>query len=468
MEDTVLNNESPENSRGKKALAELARFLEERSTTERSEKPKFEDFEQELRQRISEVEREVLGEELEKLDVTDPEIFINGVLHRRVVSGVGEYMTIAGPVQVTRHRYRAQGTNGHTECPLELRAGIVEGFFTPLAARTALLALTHLTPGESETLFKQFGGMAPSRSSLDRLPKKLSEKWEARREEWEEALRAQETMAPTVTVVAVSLDGVMVPMNGRQSEQDAKPGKSSPEGTHYREASCGSISQYNANGDRLHTTRQGRMPEKKKLTLKDQLLDEIAHLFRQKPDLQLVKVADGALDNWDFLDHHLPAGISVIDFYHGSEHLQKAFNCAYGEGTPKAKAAFAEYRHILLEVDDGVDKVIRTLDYQSQRHPKKQELKQELQYFRRNRSRMDYARLRAKNLPIGSGVVEAACKTLVSQRMKRSGQRWSIDGGQAILTFRGLTQSDRFDAGWKFVASQYIGELRTSDGFIIQ
>ena len=68
------------------------------------------------------------------------------------------------------------------------------------------------------------------------------------------------------------------------------------------------------------------------------------------------------------------------------------------------------------------------------------------QYFRRNRSRMDYARLRAQNLPIGSGVIEAPGKTLVTQSKKRSGQRWTIDGGQAILTFRALAPSERFDA----------------------
>jgi hypothetical protein len=68
---------------------------------------------------------------------------------------------------------------------------------------------------------------------------------------------------------------------------------------------------------------------------------------------------------------------------------------------------------------------------------------------------MDYARLRAQNLPISSGVIEATCKTLVTQRMKRSGQHWTIDGGQAILTFRALAQSERFDAAWKMVAAEY-------------
>ena len=68
---------------------------------------------------------------------------------------------------------------------------------------------------------------------------------------------------------------------------------------------------------------------------------------------------------------------------------------------------------------------------------------------------MPYARLRAQNVPIGSGIVEAACKTLASQRLKRSGMRWRQVGGQAILTFRALCQSDRFDRAWDLLATTY-------------
>ena len=68
---------------------------------------------------------------------------------------------------------------------------------------------------------------------------------------------------------------------------------------------------------------------------------------------------------------------------------------------------------------------------------------------------MPYARLRAQYLPIGSGIVEAACKTLASQRLKRSGMRWRQVGGQAILTFRALCQSERFDRAWDLLATTY-------------
>ena len=68
---------------------------------------------------------------------------------------------------------------------------------------------------------------------------------------------------------------------------------------------------------------------------------------------------------------------------------------------------------------------------------------------------MAYAALREDGFPIGSGVVEAACKTLVTQRLKRSGMRWSNVGGLAILTFRSLLQSGRFLSAWNTLAETY-------------
>lgn len=444
---------------GGQALEGLLTFIEEHRRSGSGHEEGFEAFEREVRKRFSEAEREFIGEELERLDVLLPEVVINGVCHRLVVSGVGDYMTAAGPVSVLRHRYRAVGTNGQSECPLELRAGIVEGFFTPLAARLGVWAVTHLTPAESETLFRELGGMNPSRSSLDRLPKGLSEKWEARRKDWENALRAKEEAVGGAVVLAVSLDGVMAPMKEGQREarreQSRQEGKQTRGPAGYREVGCGTVSHYDENGERLRTVRHARMPESKKQTLKRQLVAEVENAFCQQPHLRLVKVADGARDNWTFLANDLPPGVEVVDFYHAAEHLKRAFDHAYGEASPKSRASFAEYRHVLLEDNDGVGKVIRTLAYHHKRKPRRGVLKQELEYFRRNRSRMDYARLRAQNLPIGSGVVEATCKTLVTQRMKRSGQRWTSDGGQAILTFRALAQSDRFDAAWKMVSAQY-------------
>ncbi len=81
-------------------------------------------------------------------------------------------------------------------------------------------------------------------------------------------------------------------------------------------------------------------------------------------------------------------------------------------------------------------------------------------YFSRQRHRCHYAQLKAENKPIGSGVVEAACKSIVQLRIKRSGQRWDDNGGQAILTFRSLVKSKQFDQAWELVKDFYQHDLQ--------
>jgi hypothetical protein len=113
-----------------------------------------------------------------------------------------------------------------------------------------------------------------------------------------------------------------------------------------------------------------------------------------------------------------------------------------------------------------VDRVIASLRYLRDKHPRRKVLELELNFFRRNRKRMRYWEFIAKGLPIGSGVVEAACKTLVAQRMKQSGMRWAHDGGQAVLTMRGWSQSGRFDEAWALLAATFQVQVTVLDNVL--
>lgn len=441
-----------------RASDRLHAFIAERRSS-KEPRTDMECFERELHEYMVTVEREVLAEELARLDVDLPAVTIEGKVYRQVVRCEETYTSAAGPVRVMRSLYRRLGEGERTVCPLELQAGIVEGRWTPLAARQAAFVVAHLTPQEGEDLFRELGNMTPSKSSLDRLPKQLSERWEAERERFEAALRAEETVPPEAVTIAVSLDGVMVPMKDgartqkRQEAQEQGKHTCGPAG--YQEVGCGTLSFYDAEGERLSTVRLARMPEKHKATLKDTLSEEIAAVLGQRSDLTLVKLADGAKDNWSYLGTALPQGPEIIDFYHACDHLKRAFDAAYGENSSRSKAQFEKYRHLLRDEEQGVEKVIRALCHLRGAHPRKKKLSTELAYFRRYRHRMRYAKARAQNLPIGSGVVEAACKTLATERMKRSGMRWRHAGGQAILTLRALHQSARFERGWKLLSGTY-------------
>ncbi|MGH8656087.1 MAG: hypothetical protein ACREYE_29645, partial [Gammaproteobacteria bacterium] len=158
-----------------------------------------------------------------------------------------------------------------------------------------------------------------------------------------------------------------------------------------------------------------------------------------------------------YLSAALPPGVELIDYYHACDHLKDAFDAAYGENSKQSKAQFEKNRYILRDETEEVEKVIRALVHLHSTHPRTKKLTTELKYFRRRRHRMRYAEAQANALPIGSGVVEAACKSLAIERMRRSGMRWRHRGGQAILTFRAPHQSERFDRGLETT----VGNLQT-------
>ena len=127
----------------------------------------------------------------------------------------------------------------------------------------------------------------------------------------------------------------------------------------------------------------------------------------------------------------------------------------HGEGTFATRYKFEELRERLLMDDDGAKSVIGALVHLRNKHPRIKRVATVLAYFRKNKHRMRYAEWKRQGFMIGSGLVEAACKTLVAQRLKLSGMRWGAKGAQAVLTMRGWDQSDRFDEAWALVAATY-------------
>ena len=118
------------------ALARLVEFIEERR---RSGCPteRFEVFEEEIHALCNEVERQALGEELSRYDVGVPMVEIDGLGHRKVLRSRREYLTAAGVVTVERNLYSARDPGVRSQVPLDLRAGIIDGYWTPRAARVA-------------------------------------------------------------------------------------------------------------------------------------------------------------------------------------------------------------------------------------------------------------------------------------------------------------------------------------------
>jgi hypothetical protein len=408
------------------------------------------EFERELRERTLGVERRVHAMDFGRMDVDVPGIVAGGVRYRRrTEKSVGRYTTLAGVIEVERTSYRARGGHGgQTVAALDFRLGLVADHWTPVAAQVASTFMASLPSKEAASLLLAAGTMSPSSSHLDRVAKHVGGLWEAGRVEFEVAVRDAERLdlpSPEhVAVIAISLDGIMVPM--KDAERTPGLGKKDQGPKGYKEAGCGTLALYDAAGKRLNTIRFGRMPERHKRVLHQQLASELEPLIERYASAKVVAVADGAKENWRILREIADdLGCEIIerlDFFHAAQHLIEGFKAA---GLSDEQVAM--WRTRLKNEVDVAEPLIEELGFLAAVHGKKA-IATNFEYFINNAARLDYAEATAAQQPIGSGVQEAACKTVVGERLKRSGMTWRTRGGQAILTLRGLAQSGRLHHAW--------------------
>ena len=139
-------------------------------------------------------ERDVLAGALQGLDVDLLAVEIDGRRHRRVLRCTETCLSAVGPITMERTLYRAG--NEPAVVALEVRAGIIAGHWTLLAARQASVMVARMTPQECADTRSELGNVSPSKSTLDRLPKHLSSRWEEDREAFEEAVRAATLSVP--------------------------------------------------------------------------------------------------------------------------------------------------------------------------------------------------------------------------------------------------------------------------------
>lgn len=142
-------------------------------------------FERALHDHVMAVERDLWADELSHDDVAADDVTVAGVSSRRSLESTPEYRSAAGPITVSRPLYRPAGRRTTSIGPLALRAGIVQGRWTPTAARQGACVMAHLTSRESAMVCEERGGMQPSVSTMDRWPTTLSARCEAHREGWE-------------------------------------------------------------------------------------------------------------------------------------------------------------------------------------------------------------------------------------------------------------------------------------------
>ncbi len=405
-------------------------------------------FERGVSATLNKMGRAVMGAAIEAVDAEEDQLLLNDVAYYRVGPSRGRMMTSFGAVEFHRSRYRRRKSS--SVFPAEGRFGLLSGFWTPLAAEQGTLALSLLPMEDGRAVLHRLGGMEVSGTALNQLLKTSDAAWDVLRDRTLKQAREAEGVPKDAALLVVSLDGTMIGMR----KENALPGSLDgcrPAG--YREASSGTISFYTEHGKCLHTVRYGRMPEARKLSLKEDLLTEVAHYLELQPDLELVFIADGAPDNWTWCEEAFPGALQLVDYWHALVHLKDALDAAYGEASKQAKKHFQRLRKILKQ-ENGFQRVLRALRHLASHFPGRKTIRDVLRYFQTHADRMAYADAKRRGAPIGSGNVESSNKSIFKMRMKGPGMRWSEHGtGQPIITFRSLWKSGRFSLAWKAIAN---------------
>lgn len=175
-----------------------------------------------------------------------------------------------------------------------------------------------------------------------------------------------------------------------------------------------------------------------------------AHVTSRDPSglRELVCIMDGASSLWKLQQEYLPQAIPIIDIFHVTEKLWAVAHCLERDGSKAAENRVTHYLRMLL--DGKVDSVRglfqRMLNQQEWTRVAREKIQHAIDYFRNNRDAMQYHEYLAKGYPIGSGVIEGACKHVIGDRFCRSGMRWEIDGAQPVLHLRTIHLSGRWEA----------------------
>jgi hypothetical protein len=414
--------------------------------------------EREVARHTAAIERHAHSALLRALDIDAPEVRVGREVHRRVGRYPATHHTAAGPVVVERSIYRpAAPRNAPTVDPVSLRAGVVGEGWLPDTARAMAFLLQQGTAREAHATARELGRLPFAVASFERVAHAVGTLAVARQEVVEQTLIEVMEVPPEAQSVSVSLDRVSVPIEEPRARPRGRPAQGAPKRPvtrAWRMAYCATVSLHDAEGKTLRTLRYGRMPATGATTLCEGLCEDVLALLKKRPDLRVMGLCDGAQELWSLLDEHLGVPpitarwVCLVDLWHLLEKLGHAARAVHGEA--ESDATVERWRLQLLNRRGAwrqVEAEISGWDQREGPSSSDRPVHDALTFLGNQGAagRLEYAAARRAGLPVGSGNVEATCKSLFSLRFKRPGARWKHETGEHIVTLRAWALSDRWE-----------------------
>jgi hypothetical protein len=352
---------------------------------------------------------------------------------------------IFGSFELERDYYYHSGKReGHY--PADAALGLEVGYTPALARLMCLEGADESTYLKAERHLEQTGGIRVCARQIQRVIQRVgqaAQKWQERTAE------PSECQPQSVPVLYVSADGTGVPM---VSEELAGRKGKQPDGTaKTRQVYLGCVFTQHRTDDEGHPVRDW---DSTSYISSFRSIDEFGGFLRQEAlrrgigsAQKVVLLIDGALGLEKMGRQNFKDCVQIVDFYHALEHAGLVLAALSGKDHPDYKRRLSHWTKQLLR--NRVQALIEQSRKECADKPNAAAVEEALHYFVTNVSRMQYGTFRKAGYFIGSGVVEAGCKTIIGARCKQSGMFWSELGAENILALRCISSSRRLDAFWK-------------------
>src|SRR5512135_1206373 len=445
-------------------IAAIAREIQRFRTLEPTPQSTYQ-FENRLDHLLREMGREIIDWVYNHLEPDDPGLmpihlhFAGDWYRRRHKTPNRHVATLFGTITLWRFLYQPIHGVERSLFPLEIRLGIEARPATPALAERVADAASRCPQNAVLALLRRDHGVGWFIATLRQVTATLSSgmmPWHhaacvAQVLTWLE--RAHISKGTRQPVLAVGRDGAFVPIRDQDS---------------YREAATATVSVYDRTGQRLGTIYLGRMPEPGQRTLSDQLTALITAVLKSwsGPMPRLAYITDAGHHPTAYYEAVLkpmehPNGSGerlewewVVDYWHACQYIHRMAEGLFG-ATREGHAWARKMCPWLKGKAHGAFRVLHSAAALRKRRGlqgSRKQFQEAYDYLARRLRSLNYRRYRQCHLPIGSGVIEAACKTVFTQRMEQAGMMWSIEGGQVIVDLRVIQLS----GVWSQVHQSYL------------
>lgn len=358
-------------------------------------------------------------------------------------------LTALGWVEVLRPYYLCAHC-GRGQFPVDVELDIENTEFSPGVRRMQALVGHEAPFDDGREQMKILAGLEVTTKSVERTAEAIGADIAQREQaEIQRALRLDlpVIVGKPIRMVYVQMDGTGIPVV--KKETAGRQGKAEGQPAHTRECKLGCVFTQTRWDKKGYAIRD---PDSTTYTGAIETAEEFgrriyAEASRRGWSRALLKVVmgDGAEWIWNIADLHFPGAIQIVDLYHARQHLWEVARKLYPNDEAKQRAWMKMHQKLL---DRGkIEKLVGAIKSENAEIAEK--LRTEADYFERNRERMRYPKFRRQHLFVGSGVIEAACKTVIAARLKRSGMFWTVRGANAIVALRCCQLNGEFENYWE-------------------